>query len=147
MTNKETLQQLQALSKEQSTRVALYKEFNDAFDDYIAEKCPPEQYYSICKIVTEGFEEVSLEIQSIERDLANSRNDLAQLVRRLQNIEKEKLHKTAKLQILTIESRTGEKDFDVTIEEYRQRLREVMAEIQEVWDEIRQEMAELSCAD
>ncbi|KAF7726904.1 hypothetical protein EC973_008199 [Apophysomyces ossiformis] len=144
MANKEVLQKLQALSKAQSTRVALYKEFNDAFDDYLADKCPPEQYYSICSIVTEGFEEVSVEIQSIERDLIDLRKDLAQQIRRLQNIEKEKLHTTAKLQILTIEARTGDKDYDATIEQHRQRLKEILTEIQEVWDEIREEITELS---
>ena len=47
----------------------------------------------MCKIVTEGFQEISLEIQSIEKTLLEDlqRADHADLVRRLQDAEKLKL--------------------------------------------------------
>ncbi|ORX58197.1 hypothetical protein DM01DRAFT_1302231 [Hesseltinella vesiculosa] len=139
------LKKLQQLQRAQETRIALYQEFEEAYQDYLKEKCPEEQYSSICKIVTEGFQEVSWEIQAIESDFRDTdRADLAQLVRRLQLAEKEKLNdaSTVRIQIYTIESKKGDMDYDATVEEAKQKLQHTMAEIQEAWDDIRQEMAE-----
>ncbi|KAI8890784.1 hypothetical protein K501DRAFT_236469 [Backusella circina FSU 941] len=136
------LKQLQALSKSQGTRVELYHEFEIAFNDYLNKKCPPEQYYSICKIVTEGFQDVSLEIQNLEREMP--RDDIKNMIRRLQEAEKEKLQRTATIQILTIQAMEGDKDYDETIQENKTRLQSTLDIIQEVWDEIRGELAEAS---
>lgn len=62
-----------------------------AFKDYLSGKCPAEQYHSICKIVTEGFQDVSLEIQVIEREITDK--VIAGMIRALQQGEKEKLEK------------------------------------------------------
>ncbi|KAJ8654945.1 hypothetical protein O0I10_009341 [Lichtheimia ornata] len=145
--NAVVLNRLQALIKAQDTRMNIYKEFNDAFQDYLHDRCPEEQYLSICRIATEGFQEVSSEVQTIEQALAEEgRNDLSQAVRRLQEKEKDKLQLTVHLQIYTIESRKGEKDYDTTIQEHRERLDSAISDIGEIWDEIRQEAAELSFA-
>ncbi|KAI9019179.1 DNA repair REX1-B-domain-containing protein [Phycomyces nitens] len=140
------LKGLQSLSKAQDTRMELYKEFDDAYKDYLVDACPPEQYHSICKIVTEGFQEVSLDVQAIERAMLDTfhRKDIATMIRRLQEAEKEKLRETATLQILSIEARKGDKDYDTTIEEKRSLLRQIQANIQDIWDEIRQEITDLS---
>lgn len=63
--------------------------FVSAFKDYLSEKCPAEQYQSICRIVTEGFQDVSLEIQKIERDISNK--VIARMIRDLQETERKKL--------------------------------------------------------
>ncbi|KAI8336236.1 DNA repair REX1-B-domain-containing protein [Chlamydoabsidia padenii] len=137
---------LKSLTRSQETRIALYQEFDDAYQDYLNDKCPPEQYYSICKIVTEGFQEVSMEIQVVEKDLSEThgRSDLSNLIRRLQQAEKDKLTKTAQLQIYTIESKMGEKDYGATTEMTRQSLQQTLDTIQDIWDEIRQEITDLS---
>jgi DNA repair REX1-B len=64
-----------------------------AFTDYKAKRLPIDQYQSICGIVTDGFQEVSQQIQTIERQLRDtySREELAQLIRRVQESEREKL--------------------------------------------------------
>jgi hypothetical protein len=54
-------------------------------------KCPAEQYHSICKIVTEGFQDVSQEIQNCEKNITD--NVIAGMIRALQQGEKEKLEK------------------------------------------------------
>ncbi|KAI8145431.1 DNA repair REX1-B-domain-containing protein [Fennellomyces sp. T-0311] len=140
------LHALQALIKAQSTRMSLYKEFNDAFQDYLDDKCPEEQYYSVCRLVTEGFQEVSNDIQNIEQDMNDDyeRKDIGALIRQLQEKEKAKLHETVHLQIYTIESRKGDKDYDATLQEHNARLRTIGDDINEIWDEIRQESTELS---
>ncbi|KAI8100020.1 DNA repair REX1-B-domain-containing protein [Halteromyces radiatus] len=145
---RDVLSRLQALSKAQETRIALYQEFDDAYQDYLQNKCPTEQFYSICGIVTEGFQEVSLEIQAIEKELSekHKRSDLSILIRRLQQAEKDKLYNTTHLQIYTIKSRKEEKDYDTTIQETKQRLQDAVNAIQEVWDEIRQEITDLTYA-
>ncbi|KAG0262402.1 hypothetical protein BG011_010199 [Mortierella polycephala] len=50
-------------------RVSLYKEFNDAFKEYTAKRMTPEEYATICRIVTEGFVELSIEILALEAHL------------------------------------------------------------------------------
>lgn len=66
---------------------------HSAFTDFKAKRLPIDQYQSICGIVTDGFQEVSQQIQAIERQLRDtySREDLAQLIRRVQESEREKL--------------------------------------------------------
>ncbi|RCI02199.1 hypothetical protein CU098_012130 [Rhizopus stolonifer] len=134
--------QLQKILKAQDTRMELYKEFDIAFKDYLEGKCPAEQYHSICKIVTEGFQDVSNEIQGIERDISDT--VIANTIRTLQRIEKDKLEKTAKIQILTIQAKESDKDFDATIQEYKESLKEINEKMYEVWDELREEMHDVS---
>ncbi|RUP45974.1 DNA repair REX1-B-domain-containing protein, partial [Jimgerdemannia flammicorona] len=92
-TNERTLFCMKELLSHQSTRVALYKEFDDAYKDFLADRCTPESYQSICQIVTDGFQEVSLQIQAVERALRDDlgREDLGREVRKLQELEREKL--------------------------------------------------------
>jgi hypothetical protein len=54
-------------------------------------KCPAEQYHSICRIVTEGFQDVSKEIQDVEKNISDK--VIAGMIRALQDTEKEKLQK------------------------------------------------------
>ncbi|KAG2204946.1 DNA repair REX1-B-domain-containing protein [Mucor mucedo] len=130
--------QLQKLLKAQSTRMELYNEFDIAFKDYLSGKCPADQYHSICKIVTEGFQDVSQEIQTAEKEISDS--VIAGMIRALQDGEKEKLEKTVKIQILTIQAKESDKDFDETIKELKDSLATVNEKNQEVWDELREEM-------
>ncbi|KAI7847358.1 DNA repair REX1-B-domain-containing protein [Circinella umbellata] len=140
------LNSVQTLIKAQSTRMSLYKEFNEL--NYLKDKCPEEQYYSVCRLVTEGFQEVSNEIQSIEQDMNDeyNRKDIGDMIRRLQEKEKAKLHETVHLQIYTIEARKSDKDYDATLQEHNTRLIEIGNDINEIWDEIRQESTELTYA-
>ncbi|KAG1179313.1 hypothetical protein G6F70_002450 [Rhizopus microsporus] len=131
--------QLQSLLKSQNTRNELYQEFDIAFKDYLNGKCPAEQYHSICRLVTEGFQDVSLEIQSVEKDMSN--RVIARMIRDLQEAEKQKLHETVQIQILTIQAKETDKDYDETINEHKQRLSQILEKIQEITDELREEMA------
>jgi hypothetical protein len=66
---------------------------NSAFKDYLTGKCPAEQYHSVCKIVTEGFQDVSQEIQDVEKKVNELDKVIGGMIRQLQNIEKERLEK------------------------------------------------------
>lgn len=66
---------------------------DSAFKDYLTGKCPAEQYHSVCKIVTEGFQDVSQEIQDVEKNVNESDKVIGGMIRQLQNIEKERLEK------------------------------------------------------
>ncbi|RCH78635.1 hypothetical protein CU098_006579 [Rhizopus stolonifer] len=131
--------QLQSLFKSQNTRNELYQEFDIAFKDYLSGNCPAEQYHSICRIVTEGFQEVSVEIQTMEKNMTNAL--LARTVRDLQEAERKKLQE---IQILTVQSKESDKDYDETIREHQERLKEVLETIQDIMDELREEMAGLA---
>ncbi|GAA5806926.1 hypothetical protein MFLAVUS_000275 [Mucor flavus] len=130
--------QLQKLLKAQGTRMELYTEFDIAFKDYLSGKCPADQYHSICKIVTEGFQDVSQEIQTIEKEISD--RVIAGIIRALQQGEKERLEKTVKIQILTIQAKESDKDFDGTIKELKDSLQIINEKNQEIWDELREEM-------
>lgn len=136
--NEALSKQLQKLLKAQDTRMELYTEFDIAFKDYLSGKCPAEQYHSICKIVTEGFQDVSMEIQGIEKEISDK--VIAGMIRALQQGEKEKLEKTCKIQILTIQAKESDKDFDETINELKDSLKTINEKTTEVWDELREEM-------
>ncbi|KAI8977199.1 DNA repair REX1-B-domain-containing protein [Mycotypha africana] len=131
-------EQLSKLMKAQNTRMELYKEFDIAFKDYMSGKCPADQYHSICKIVTEGFQDVSSEVQSIEKDMSDE--VISGMIRALQTAEKDRLEKTAKLQILMIEAKESDKDYDETIKEQKEKLNEATDKVLEIFDELREEL-------
>jgi len=143
--NDPLLKLLKSFTESQSTRVALYKEFDDAFNDYKAKRLPVEQYQSICGIVTEGFQEVSQQIQDVERQLkdTHAREDLAALIRKVQDGEREKLKLTVNLQIWDIESESSDKDYSQAIADARPELAKLVESINEVLEEIRDAMSEL----
>ncbi|KAK3839705.1 MAG: hypothetical protein J3R72DRAFT_447400 [Linnemannia gamsii] len=67
--NQEIVASLRGFMKHQTERVSLYKEFNDAFKEYVAKRMTQEEYATICSIVTEGFVELSIEILALEAHL------------------------------------------------------------------------------
>ncbi|KAF9378708.1 hypothetical protein CPB97_009400 [Podila verticillata] len=73
--NQEIVSSLRGFLKHQTERVALYKEFNDAFKEYMAKRMTQEEYATICRIVTEGFVELSVEILALEAYLAGTNNN------------------------------------------------------------------------
>ncbi|KAG0234949.1 hypothetical protein BGW42_006048 [Actinomortierella wolfii] len=127
------------LLSQHSERVALYKEFNDAFKEYIAKRITPEEYTTICGIVTQGFVELSVEIQALEAHLGDgttpnttapsttdtttigaspSRLSLqssehAQLIRDVQNLERTKLQITVQGQKLMLAREEQERQEEV----------------------------------
>ncbi|ORY99219.1 DNA repair REX1-B-domain-containing protein [Syncephalastrum racemosum] len=146
MVNASLADAMRALLKAQSTRVALYKEFDDAFKDFLNTTCSAEEYQLVCTTVTQGFQEVSTEIQAIEAQVTAGRPDIAGLIRQLQNLEKDKLYMTCRSQILTIEARETDKDLDEPIQDLKTSLETTLADITEVWDAIREEATELAYA-
>ncbi|KAI8645477.1 DNA repair REX1-B-domain-containing protein [Parasitella parasitica] len=138
--NEALSKQLQILLKAQDTRMELYREFDIAFQDYLCGKCPAEQYHSVCKIVTEGFQDVSQEIQNVEKEVSKSDQVIGGSIRELQKVEKERLAKTANLQILIIQSKESDKDFDETIKQEKESIKEIVDKVYEIWDELREEM-------
>ncbi|KAI8997144.1 DNA repair REX1-B-domain-containing protein [Pilobolus umbonatus] len=140
--NEELSNQLQILQKEQNIRNELYNEFDNAFKDYLNGKCPSEQYYSVCKIVTEGFQEVSMTIQKVEKEISDS--VISNMIRTLQQAEKEKLEKTAYNQILIIKAKETDKDYDDDIRQNEECLEMISSRIQDIWDEIREEIHQVA---
>ncbi|KAF9150663.1 hypothetical protein BG015_007509 [Linnemannia schmuckeri] len=67
--SQEIVASLRGFLKHQTERVSLYKEFNDAFKEYVAKRMTQEEYATICRIVTEGFVELSIEILALEAHL------------------------------------------------------------------------------
>ncbi|CAO3661126.1 unnamed protein product [Umbelopsis vinacea] len=143
--NEALLNLLKSFTNSQSTRVALYKEFDDAFTDYKAKRLPIDQYQSICGIVTEGFQEVSQQIQTVECLLRDTyaRENLSNLIRNIQEGEREKLKLTVNMQIWEIESENSDKDYTESIAEARLKLIEIVESINNILEEVRDAMSEL----
>ncbi|KAF9171944.1 hypothetical protein BGX20_006635 [Mortierella sp. AD010] len=74
--NQEIVASLRGFLKHQTERVSLYKEFNDAFKEYIAKRMTPEEYATICNIVTQGFVELSIEILALEAHLGGPEHSI-----------------------------------------------------------------------
>ncbi|CAG8624051.1 4632_t:CDS:2 [Ambispora leptoticha] len=107
----------------QATRVALYKEFEEAFAQNLNTTattinttssttgsnltCTDEEFALVCRITTDGFNEVSQDIRAVEQELLNinaneqeegidqmvldETKELATFIRQLQELEREKL--------------------------------------------------------
>mmetsp|Transcript_24247 Transcript_24247/g.79026 ORF Transcript_24247/g.79026 Transcript_24247/m.79026 type:complete len:181 (+) Transcript_24247:53-595(+) len=96
----------QELQSVQSCRVELYREFSTAFDEHLRGGGAAE-YAAACSRITAAFQEASTRAREVERVLRDERVDLAELVRRVQVGEKEKLEMTAVLQVLRKEHAQG----------------------------------------
>ncbi|KAF9578655.1 hypothetical protein BGW38_005444 [Lunasporangiospora selenospora] len=135
--DQEIVNSLRAFLKHQTERVSLYKEFNDAFKEYLAKRLTAEEYTTICQIVTDGFVELSVEILALEAHLGGpdhtSNNEHAgftstirisldspehaQLIRQVQVLEKQKLGLTIQGQKWALNREAREKEDEKEKEE------------------------------
>lgn len=82
-------------------RVLAYKRWEKAFREYVALEDQAEgweDYQDAIKEATGEFVKISTAVREVEAQLALSRPDLAAMVRSLQELEKQKLQLTAKVQ-------------------------------------------------
>jgi len=90
----------------QTARVYAYNKFEVGFKEYLATNTF-EQFQQLTQTITVEFVSISNKIREIENDLnILKRSDLANIIRDIQNNEKEKLRLTAAIQVY----RKSEKD-------------------------------------
>jgi len=97
---------IKAFNSAQSLRVNAYNKFEIGFREYLETGAFP-QYQQLTQNITAEFVKISNKIREIESELhTHNKHDLANIIRQIQNNEKEKLRLTAALQVY----RKSEKD-------------------------------------
>jgi uncharacterized coiled-coil DUF342 family protein len=148
-------QQLKRLLALHEGRVLAYKRWEKAFREYISMEEQVEgweDYQKITQEVTGDFVQVSKGVREVEAQLSQSRPDLAGMVRALQELEKQKLQLTAKVQAgrekAVFVSEKVDKEVDWTWEReeksIKNQLNTLIEEINLIIDSFRLELNELS---
>ncbi|CBI29132.3 unnamed protein product, partial [Vitis vinifera] len=106
-----TLQLLRRFLQIQQRRAQAYANMRRGFADYMVSG-GESAYQQLCNEITVEFNECSkqvLEMESLFLDPDYGRDDLAHLLRSVQNQEKQKLHLTATIQLLKKAGRPSER--------------------------------------
>uniref|UniRef100_A0A803LK09 Uncharacterized protein n=1 Tax=Chenopodium quinoa TaxID=63459 RepID=A0A803LK09_CHEQI len=138
-----TLNLLRKFLSLQLRRAEAYAKLRDGFSEYMISGVE-STYQQLCSEVTIEFSDCSKQVREIESQFLNPdcfRDDLARLLRSVQELEKQKLHLTATIQVLKKAGRPSERV--VTHENSVQGVQEAVTSINEHLEEIRYEIAAL----
>ncbi|XP_068725812.1 required for excision 1-B domain-containing protein-like isoform X2 [Montipora capricornis] len=150
MSNKESIQRFFCLQEE---RVKTYQTFHSGFKEYL-ETAPARDFPSYRQLVhsvTQTFNNISNEVITIESKLRESgQSNIADLIRKIQIKEKEKLEVTAKLQIAE-QNAAGIDSLDPTTTEeavaHKLSLNKLVDDIVELLDELKFEAEDILLLD
>jgi len=131
--------------KFQNQRIQIYREFEASFKEY-QQTGIEEEYTNKIKSITVAFSECSIKIRNIEQEFRNiNKNDIGDIIRAIQLLEKEKLEITIQLQLLkkersvNFENEDHEKNFSVdkSIKEKSKRIAEIINDINDKIEDIK----------
>ncbi|KAK9456617.1 DNA repair REX1-B-domain-containing protein [Dipodascopsis uninucleata] len=139
------LKYMKTFTSAQSTRTELYHEFESAMEDYTNGRISIEEIQQVIRISQEGFQDISSDIIRQEHLLNEcNQSHLANIIRQVQNLEKEKLEITVKLLSCRIHANSSpERSFDSELRDLSERRTEIIRLINEMMEEARAEMLEL----
>ncbi|KAK9460438.1 uncharacterized protein V1516DRAFT_676636 [Lipomyces oligophaga] len=139
------LDYMKAFASAQATRTEIYHEFESALSDYTAGSISIQQIQQVIRIAQEGFQDVSSDILRQERLLLQiHRMELANLIRKVQDLEEQKLRATVTLLSFRVQALSQpDISFDYQMEELENRLKSLFDEINQVMEESRAEMMDL----
>jgi len=159
---------LRRFLQRQEERVAAYRKFEEGFLLFLqVAEAEPASYEALVKYTTASFATISDSINSIEAELrgrTSATASLAEVLRKVQLLEREKLQLTAQLQIvrhgLALDALQAEATEDANSKEARmaalraeegadlgRRLTSVTGQLNEALDEVRCEMSEMADED
>ncbi|EPX73895.1 uncharacterized protein SOCG_03114 [Schizosaccharomyces octosporus yFS286] len=127
---------VQKILKAQDTRTQLYKEFEEALKANHEKTIGLEQMGIVVQLVTEGLNEVSLDIRKFQADLGSSR--LQSYVDQLQELEHSKLRKTIKIEQLSLPSNI--EDNHSEIEQLKEEIHATIMKINDTIQSIKDEL-------
>ncbi|KAK9329959.1 hypothetical protein V1520DRAFT_341807 [Lipomyces starkeyi] len=139
------LEYMKAFTSAQATRTEIFHEFESAINDHANGIISIEEIQQVIRISQEGFQDVSSDIVRQER-LLNliGQTNLSNIIRQVQNLEKEKLEITVKLLSSRLQAaQRPEISYQAEIEEFTRRRQQLIEAINEVMEEARAEMLEL----
>ena len=142
---RELTRRFQSLQEE---RVRAYREYDDGLDGILRDR-QLAAYPQLCAEATARFAALSRDINAVEERLRAAdpaerafAHRAADLVRRVQQLEKEKLELTAAAHLERIRETAGEELAASNLAYVRQRMGEIVASIVEQLDELRCELAD-----
>ncbi|XP_021773398.1 uncharacterized protein LOC110737356 [Chenopodium quinoa] len=109
--NSITLNLLRKFLSLQQRRAEAYAKLRDGFSEYMISGVE-STYQQLCSEITIEFSDCSKQVREIESQFLNPdcfRDDLARLLRSVQELEKQKLHLTATIQVLKKAGRPSER--------------------------------------
>ncbi|KAK9491529.1 hypothetical protein V1508DRAFT_421529 [Lipomyces doorenjongii] len=139
------LEYMKAFTSAQATRTEIYHEFESAINDHANGIISIEEIQQVIRISQEGFQDVSSDIVRQER-LLNliGQTNLSNIIRQVQNLEKEKLEVTVKLLSNRLQAAgRPEISYQAEVEEFTTRRQQLIEAINEAMEEARAEMLEL----
>ncbi|XP_074310761.1 uncharacterized protein LOC141646732 [Silene latifolia] len=128
----------------QQRRAAAYAKLRDGFAEYMATKAE-SVYQQLCSEITVEFSDCSKQVRQIESQFLKPdcfREDLARLLRQVQEQEKEKLNLTATLQVLKKAGRPSERLVSHENCKFKQPMVHECVHVHELTDEAGTEEAE-----
>ncbi|EPY51548.1 hypothetical protein SPOG_02719 [Schizosaccharomyces cryophilus OY26] len=127
---------MQKILKAQDTRTQLYKEFEESLKANHEKTIGLEQMGIVVQLVTEGLNEVSLDIRKLQANLSSPQ--LQGYVDQLQGLERSKLQKTIKIEQLSLSSET--RDHDSEIEQLKAEINAIISKINDTIQCIKDEL-------
>jgi len=168
LTSLDVVALLHRFLQRQEERVAAYRKFEEGFLLFLqVAEAEPASYEALVKYTTASFAAISDSINNIEAELRSRTSataSLAEVLRKVQLLEREKLQLTAQLQIvrhgLALDALQAEATEDANSKEARmaalraeegadlgRRLTSVTGQLNEALDEVRCEMSEMADED
>ncbi|WBW75180.1 REX1BD-like protein, implicated in DNA repair [Schizosaccharomyces osmophilus] len=127
---------VQKIFKAQDTRTQLYKEFEEALKANHEKTIGLEQMGIVVQLVTEGLNEVSLDIRKLQASLSSPQ--LQSYVDQLQGLEQSKLQKTIKIEQLSLPSNI--KDHSSETEQLKEEINALILKINDTIQSIKDEL-------
>ncbi|KAK9373944.1 uncharacterized protein V1513DRAFT_447400 [Lipomyces chichibuensis] len=138
------LEYMKAFTSAQATRTEIHHEFESAINDYANGIISIEEIQQVIRISQEGFQDVSSDIVRQER-LLNliGQTNLSNIIRQVQNLEKENLEVTVKLLSSRLQAaQRPEISYQAETEDFTRR-QQLIEAINEVMEEARAEMLDI----
>ncbi|KAK9237278.1 hypothetical protein V1525DRAFT_404315 [Lipomyces kononenkoae] len=139
------LEYMKAFTSAQATRTEIYHEFESAINDHANGIISVDEIQQVIRLSQEGFQDVSSDILRQE-ELLNfiGQTNLSNIIRQVQDLEKEKLEVTVKLLSCRLQARQRpEISYQAEIEECTTRRQQLIDAINDVMEDARAEMLEL----
>ncbi|KAK9368960.1 hypothetical protein V1509DRAFT_622045 [Lipomyces kononenkoae] len=139
------LEYMKAFTSAQATRTEIYHEFESAINDHANGIISVDEIQQVIRVSQEGFQDVSSDILRQEELLKKiGQTNLSNIIRQVQNLEKEKLEVTVKLLSCRLQAvQRPEISYQAEVEEYTTRRQQLIDSINDVMEDARAEMLEL----
>ncbi|KAK9467286.1 hypothetical protein V1512DRAFT_270530 [Lipomyces arxii] len=139
------LEYMKVFTSAQATRTAIYHEFEHAIEDHANGSIGVPEIQQVIRIAQEGFQDVSSEIIHVERVLVSlGLIHLSNIIRQVQDLEREKLEVTVNLLSFQIQATSRpEISYESVIDDLKAKRQALIDKINEAMENARADMLDL----